>query len=148
MLIPANLREGGVTALDATVLSVTFPVPERFPDKIVVALAWVADQVWFPEIRMSLEIVTLRPAVVLRFVRFPARVKELPPIVTPLVLFVPKVRLPIDRLRILLLVGWLVIVELKVKFPPLVGVPFGDQFVVVFQVELVVPDQVRFCACA
>ena len=39
-------------------------------------------------------------------------------------------------------------VELNVKFPPLAGVPFGDQFVVVFQVELVVPVHVRFCARA
>ena len=147
LLPPVSRNIGMVVEAEEDAVRVMFPDPDRFPDKIVIALALLADHVWFPEITISLEMVTLQLTVVFRVVRVPASVRALPPSVTAWDSAVPKVRLPIDKLEMLLFEGWLVIVELNVKFPPLTGVLFGDQFVEAFQVELVVPVQVRFCAC-
>ena len=105
LLPPVKRSIGGVVVAEEAAVTVMLPVPERFPEIIVMALALFMLQDWLPEIPILLEIVTLRLAVVLRFVKLPASVKSLPPIVTPLLLAVPKVRLPIERLEILRLVG-------------------------------------------
>ena len=105
LLPPLNRSIGTVVVAEDAAVTVMLPVPERFPVMFVMALALFTLQDWLPEITMLLEIVTLRLAVVLRFVKLPASVKSLPPIVTPLVLLVPKVRLPIERLEISRFVG-------------------------------------------